>query len=41
MTTSTLIGIILIAIFMGVMVVLDIKDKKRMSDIFDDDDFDK
>ena len=36
MTTSTLIGIILITIFMGVMIVLDIKDKKRF-DLFDDE----
>ena len=36
MTTSTLIGIILITIFMGVMVVLDIKDKDY-SFLFDDD----
>ena len=40
MTTSTLIGILLIMLYMGVMLVLDIKDKKRRADIFDDD-FDK
>ncbi len=41
MTTSTLIGILLIMLYMGVIIVLDIKDKKRISDIFDDEDFDK
>ena len=41
MTTSTLIGILLTMLFMGVMVVLDAKDNKRRSGLFDDDDFDK
>ena len=41
MTTSTLIGILLTMLFMGVIVVLDIKDKKRRAGLFDDDDFDK
>lgn len=41
MTTSTLIGILLTMLFMGVIVVVDTKDKKRISDIFDDEDFDK
>lgn len=41
MTTKTLIGILLIMLYMGVMIVLDIKDKKRRAGLFDDDDFDK
>ena len=40
MTTSTLIGIILIMLYMGVIIVLDIKDNKRRAGLFDDD-FDK
>lgn len=41
MTTKTLIGISLIMLYMGVMIVLDIKDKKRRAGLFDDEDFDK
>ena len=28
-------------LYMGVMIVLDIKDKKRRAGLFDDEDFDK
>jgi hypothetical protein len=42
MTTRTLIGILLITLYMGVMIVLDIKDKKRQAGLFDNEkDFDK
>ena len=42
MTTKTLIGILLIMLYMGVMIVLDIKDNKRRAGLFDDEkDFDK
>lgn len=41
MTSSTLIGILLIMLYMGVIIVLDIKDKKRRAGLFDDEDFDK
>jgi hypothetical protein len=42
MTTKTLIGILLIMLYMGVMVVLDIKDNKRRAGLFDNEkDFDK
>ena len=42
MTTKTLIGILLIMLYMGVMLVLDIKDKKRRAGLFDNEkDFDK
>ena len=40
MTTSTLISILLTMLFMGVIIVSDIRIKKRC-DIFDDEDFDK
>ena len=40
MATSTLIGILLIMLYMIIFVTTDIKTKK-ITDIFDDEDFDK
>jgi hypothetical protein len=40
MATSTLIGILLVMLYMIIFVTTDIKNKK-ITDIFDDEDFDK
>ena len=40
MTTSTLIGILLAMLYMIIFVITDIKTKK-ITDIFNDEDFDK